>query len=87
MLGSRVPQLREHGRKLGPAGEVSPHCWGEEEGDVWDCHRNIILCACMGSPGAGYLLCGVSGGRALLAWSTRSGPSLAWAMGGGGKPP
>ena len=49
-----APQTRECGRWPRPTGKARHHCWGGlEEGD---CHRNIFLCAHVGSWAVGHLL-------------------------------
>ena len=54
-----APQLREPGRRPGPAGEARYHCWRWTEKEGWDNH--IFLCACRGSQVSGNLLCRLQG--------------------------
>ena len=55
MSRGQSTQLKEHGMRLGSAGEARYHCWGGQE-EGWDHCRNIFLCEHMGSQVAGNLL-------------------------------
>ena len=55
-LGRGVPQLRECGRTPGPTGEAKHHCWGRQEEEERDHHRNIFLCAHTGFQVVEHLL-------------------------------
>ena len=67
--GSGRPQPREPGRRPGPTGEPRCCCWGGREKE--------------GRPAIGISLhmCGLSEGKAPLAWATDGERPLAWATG------
>ena len=66
-LESGALQVRECRRRPRPTVEARCHCWGGQEKEGWDYHRNIFLCAHV-STTLVWVICG--GGKLPLPSQT-----------------
>lgn len=75
--------VQHHSQGSGPTGEERWQCWGGQEEEGADRHRNLFLCTYMhGLSEGGAFLAQDMGGKRPLDQAMGDWASLVWTMGG-----